>query len=309
MNFSPRRCLPIALATTAIVVLWPAHTRAAIIASDNFNSYAVSSNLSGLNGGSGWAGAWGTGSATTGITRTVENPVFTALDNGAVSTVTSNVNATNLLFRQISTPQTGTFYVGLIMRTSLANPTTNDFLQFYVNAQTAASDSNAYGGGVNRGATSNVAGSFFVRRGSNASPASGAGQTVSSSILHNYGQDTVLVFKFAKSAGGVSDFYDLVSLYVNQPSEGVPDTSLSGTNGSTNANLSNIDVFHIRYGGSSATGTQVATLAFDDLAFADTYTDAYAFATTGVPEPTLTLLFAVGMAGFSLIRTRPGTST
>jgi hypothetical protein len=308
MNYSPWRSRLIALGISATVVLWAARARAGIIASEDFSSYAAGSeisNASNSNGGTGWAGPWGTGSATTNITRHVQNPVFTSLDNGAVSTVTSNVNATNLLFRQLSTPQTGTFYVGLIMRTSLMNPTTNDFLQFYVNATTAASDSAAYGGGVARGTpTPNVAGSYFVRRGSNASPASGAGQTVNSSLLHTYGQDTVLVFKFAKSLGGVSDPYDLVSLFVNQASEGTADAALSGTNGSTNANLASIDVFHIRYGGSSATGTQIATLAFDDLVFADSYADAYSFATTGIPEPNLTAVAGLVAAAWGLMRRR-----
>jgi hypothetical protein len=274
--------------------------QAALIAADDLNSYTAGTNTIGQNGGSGWAGAWGGGAA--GTSRTIENPVFAGQGNGAVGTIASSPNATNFLFRQISTAQTGTFYVGLLMRTSLTNPATNDFLQFYFNATTAASDSTAYGGGVARGGTSGVAGNYYVRRGTNANPATAAGQTVNSSLLHTYGADTVLVFKLAKSTGLDADPYDSVSLFVNQSSEGTADAALSGTNGSSSINIAGIDTFHIRYGGSSAASTQVATLNFDNLAFTDSYADAYAFATIGVPEPHTMVLIGIAAIGFGLIR-------
>jgi hypothetical protein len=303
MNSSPQKNLLIALWITALVVLWGARARAGIIASEDFNSYTAGTDLPGQNGGSGWAGPWGS-SGTTNITRTVQNPVFAGLDNGSVSTVTSSTNATNLLFRQLTNPQTDTFYVGMLMRTSLENPSTNDFLHFYFNATTSASDGAAYGGGVTRGGTSGVAGNYFLRRGTNANPASLSGQTDNSSTLHTYGADTVLIFKFAKSLGGVADPYDLVSLFVNQASEGTPVSALSGTNGSNNANLSSIDTFHIRHGGSSPASTQITTLAIDDLVFADSYGDAYTFATTGIPEPNLTALGGLVAAVWGLMRRR-----
>jgi hypothetical protein len=298
MSFAPRKVMLALVSAATFVGLFQSQVCAAIIASDDFSSYTAGSNTIGLNGGTGWAGAWNGGA--TGTSRTVENPVFTGQGNGAVSTVTSNANAQNFLFRQLSSAQTGTFYVGLLMRTSLTNPATNDFLQFYFNATTATSDNNAYGGGVARGGTSGVAGSYYVRRGSNASPATAAGQTVNSSLLHTYAADTVLIFKFAKSLGGVTDPYDLVSLYVNQSSEVTADAALSGTNGSSNANLAGIDTFHIRYGGSSGASTQVATLAFDNLNFADSYDDAYSFATTGIPEPGTMVLASIGIIVMSL---------
>jgi hypothetical protein len=301
MSLNPWRIWPATLAAAMLSVL-SSPARAALIASEDFSSYTAGSNTIGLNGGSGWIGAWGGGA--TGTSRTVENPVFAGQGNGAVGTIASNPNATNFLFRQLSTAQTGTFYVGVLMRTSLTNPSTNDFLQFYFNANTAASDSNAYGGGVARGGTSGVAGNYFLRRGSNANPATTAGQTVNSSLLHTYGADTVLIFKLAKSLGGAGDPYDLVSLYVNQAVEGTADAALSGTNGSANINIAGIDTFHIRYGGSSAASTQVATLAFDNLAFADSYDDAYLFATTAIPEPHTIVITGIAALGFALILSR-----
>lgn len=289
--------LPVVLAS---VLSSPA--RGALIASDDFNSYTAGTNTIGQNGGSGWAGAWNGGA--TGTSRTVENAVFTGQGIGSVGTIASNPNATNFLFRQLSAAQTGTFYVGLLMRTSLTNPSTNDFLQFYFNATTAASDSAGYGGGVARGGTSGVAGNYYVRRGTNASPATLAGQTVNSSLLHTYGADTVLVFKLAKSTGLAADPYDLVSMFVNQAAEGTADAALSGTNGSSSVNVAGIDTFHIRYGGSSAASTQVATLALDNLAFADGYADAYAFAATGVPEPNTMVL--AGITAGLLVLSRLG---
>jgi hypothetical protein len=305
MNLAWRKGYLAAFTAVVVLNLLVPRVRAAIIASDNLDSYTAGSAISTaaeLNGGTGWAGAWAASSTTTNITRTIENPVFTSLDNAVMVTITSNQNVVNALSRQIYTPQTGTFYVGMLMRTSVANPTTNDFLHFYFNSTAGSSDTAGYGGGINRGGTAGVAGSYFVRRGNNASPGSSAGQTASSSILHNYGQDTILIFEFAKSLDGESNPYDMVSLYVNQISEGTPNAALSGTNGSGNANLSSIDTFHIRYSGSNASGTQVATLAFDDLVFADSYEEAYTFATTGIPEPHVTIVMGVLIAGTGSIR-------
>jgi hypothetical protein len=266
---------------------WPQpQARAILIAYDNFNSYTAGTTISTaaeLNGGSGWAQPWAASSTTTNVTRTIENPVFADLGNAAMITITSNQNIVNVVSRQISTPQTGTFYVGMMMRTSVANPTTNDFLQFYFNSTPTSSDSAGYGGGVNRGASPGVAGSYYVRRGNNADPPSPAGHTVSTNILHNYDQDTVLIFKLAKILGGETDTYDIVSLFVDQATEGTPDAELAGTDGSANADLASIDMFHIRYSGSSGSSpSQVVSLMFDDLVFADSYSDAYNFATTGV---------------------------
>lgn len=81
-----------ALAAASILIAAPALpvARAVVLASDDFNSYAIATNLSGLNGGSGWNGGYSVGAPGQGYLNEVRNASQPAAPNLAYPGYISN---------------------------------------------------------------------------------------------------------------------------------------------------------------------------------------------------------------------------
>ncbi len=104
----------IALLAVTIVATWGTcgvNARAELVASDNFDSYAVG-ELNGQNEGIGWNGAWVADTATSEVI-TPSTPVHSA--NTVQFNGTSPDNNTPL-YRQLATTQSGDIYVSYVFR-------------------------------------------------------------------------------------------------------------------------------------------------------------------------------------------------
>ncbi|MCA9247753.1 MAG: PEP-CTERM sorting domain-containing protein, partial [Planctomycetales bacterium] len=251
--------------------------QAAPIAFDDFENYAPGSDLNGQSAGNDFTTAW-----TSAVGEvTAQNGVIPGLGRSMqIDTLGDNAN----LVRRSFPAQTGTFYVGLTLRTA-GGMDASDFLQLYFNDDNSAADTSASGlsGGIR-----NAAGTPFFAR------IDGTANTTNSSTAFSADDVTNrLVFKFTKSGGD----YDTVSLFVNQASEGIADAvQATGASG-----VSTIDTFHLR---TAVTIEEGQFFYLDAFAVGANYTDAVR--TFLVPEPTTLSMLGIGLIGLVGRRRRGG---
>ncbi len=184
-----------------------------VIASDSFDSYSGSLAGKGASG-YGWAGGWVAGAAGAVTATTVGSTIFVVPDGGAMIGGGKSVDIVGTgagvpATRQLTAPQTGTFYVGLLIKLA-GNPNTGDTTA--VSLTNSATDTT---NGINFGVTglpsSGFYGYYFLGKGTSV-PAENLAQDewISAS---GYVTDTrYLVLKIEKTGAGN---YNKVTGWVN----------------------------------------------------------------------------------------------
>lgn len=296
-----------AMTVAMVAMLCAGVAEAAIIASENFESYPTKIGDpdphfggSGENGGVGsWTSAWELGT-TAPDEMHVRQDLIHGFGKGLEISHVGTSSRLNVITRQFAT-QTDDFYVGLTMRTTIDTVGLDEHLLFYVSNTTANSHSAGYGAGALRGA--DVAGNFNTRQG-------GSGSHVDTGITQVYGQTYNLVFKVTKS-GIATDPFDGIELWIDQATEGTPDAiSASGTN--SDADLSTFHIwFDPRNTVDSSNIVDMAHLAIDNLVVSTTYDEALSLTlVTGIPEPSSLCLVSLAcvLCSFGARRARQRAS-
>ncbi len=245
MNFrnpSLSRCL-LAL-VPALMGLPNQRSRAAIIATDDFETYTQSLALSDASqpaGGSGFAGTWSAPGA--GLTATVVAGTMAAAGvNGGVNAVeTAGITNVPVGARAFVNPLPDTFYVAALVRENAGVWGVSNTLSFYLSnsptnlgAATPGAAGNTVltfgirnSGGATDFSNPNYAGTgsgggghFMIRLGTGSPPNAAAVIPASSVGTVTTGTDYYLVARYSKSASGT---YDTVDLWLN-PSSDTPTT-------------------------------------------------------------------------------------
>jgi hypothetical protein len=183
-----------------------------VIASDNFDSYSGALAGKGASG-NGWAGGWVAGAAGTLTATVTASTIFVVPAGGAMIGGVKDVDIAGTgagvpATRQLTTAQTGTFYMGLLMKVS-GNPNTGDT---YAVALTNSSSDTTNGINVGlRGQPTGGATYFFIDKGTSV-PTAGAGNTELVSATGVVTDTRYLVLKIEKTGAGN---YNKVTGWVN----------------------------------------------------------------------------------------------
>ncbi len=255
------------LCVVMVVVVAGAVTsgHAAIVFSDNFESYSAGQALD--DGVGGWYSQDGVVSVQNGV-----------VPGYGQSAVLKGYNHDNVL-RVGFTAQTDTIYIGFTLRTSAFDG--SDFIQFYVNDRTGSSANDSVSAGVrNQGGNP-----YFARVGT------WGNTTNSSSASHDAGVTDRLVLKLSKHNG--SSKFNRTDVFVDRTDELVADATRMGGGSSTSLSQFHVRMYSVESGQS---------IYLDDFVVATTFDEAAGFTNAGIPEPvTLTL----ALAGMWLVGRRP----
>lgn len=272
MNTAARNLI-VALAVILTLAAGQA-AQAVLIATDTFESYTAGNTLDGQSGGSGWTSAWNINAGDVNDV-TAESNVIPGRGL-SLQTDTTTGNNSNLIQRSFPS-QTGTVYAAFLLQTE--NVDQGDFLQFYFNNQTGASDTAAVSGGLrNQGSGGN---NFYFAR------VDGTSNNDNTSFTHSNDQETLVVMRFINSPAHGAD-YDESAIFIDQLTEGTPDGEVTGVDSNTPA----LSSFHVR--AFSFEGDELVFI--DNLSIGTTYDEVVAAALSApVPEP-----MTVGLAAMSL---------
>jgi hypothetical protein len=240
---------------------------AAVIASDNLESYTLNGALNGGSGGTGWTGNW---AAVPGIL--VETAALSGGGTKAAESndVTDSITAATRAFA----PQTGTVYFSLLFD-AVAGLTTDDFIHVYL----ANAASNVKSGGI--GLLSTTTDFLGARVGD-----VNGGDTTSSTTAAVQGTTYLLVGKVSKTTGGN---YNRVDLFINPATTTEPVTP--DATDAADSTVSTLSVFGIR-----TFNTDVGDrYQFDEIKVGTTFADV-------VPEPATAGLLT--LAGATLLGRR-----
>lgn len=234
---------------------------AALIAFDDFESYADNSALNTQNGGTGWTTPWNSIAGVTAQNGVV--PGFgTSMQIGIATANESNV------VRRSFAPQTDTLYVGFHLRT--ANFDSEDFLQIYFNQNFTTTENSSVSGGLrNQGIGGD---NFYFAR------LDGFANSDNTDQTHADGDTALVVFKFTDTAAHGTN-YDRADIFINQLTEGAPDATVMNVDSGTSV----LSTLHIR-AFSFEGGERVY---IDNLAIGTTFSDV-----NNVPEPSSFLVLA-----------------
>lgn len=187
----------------AVGLLFPSVARPAV-AVDTFDTYTAGVALAGLNGGSGWSAAWGTpgGNTANVVDTSVSGALsFTPAGGGAISGGTRAVDfsgtaAAYAATRQLSSAQTGTFYVRYMLKWNGGVFSSGN--SFYMVLNGSGTSDTAYGFNFGYRANGDVGTNYFVRHGTS-TPASGGYAALTPASAAN---THCLVAKVKKTSGG-----------------------------------------------------------------------------------------------------------
>jgi len=260
-------------------------TRAATVASDNFESYPTG-GVTGQNGGTGFTSAY-VSDNTAAVNVAAESLSYSggpvSSSGGSkdlqVSAAGTNLGASgvdNGTLGRTYAAQAGTVYFSLLLRTNAT--ANNEFFQVGLANSTGGEPALSIGAS----GASAAAFDFFVR-----SP--GGSQTTSTTVM-NPNQTYFLVGKASKVSGSTT--YNQIDLFVNPSTATEPATAtVSRTGDSTLASLSTLNVRTARF-------TAGDIFSVDNVTIGTTYADV-----VPVPEPAAAGLFALA-GGVLLVRRR-----
>jgi len=201
--------LAVAAVAMMALVLTSTSADAALIASENFESYTAGNDIGGGSGGTGWTAAWDVvGDAGD---ATVQSGVIAGFGKSLRIT---DAGGTDPIARRAFAPQAGTVFLGLLLQSTALDD--GEFFQTYL---TDAAGSNA--NGASMGIRNNPGNPLFARV---------ATTTTNSTIQGDDGSTFQLVLKITKTGVGHATNYTQADLFVDQATEGTPDATRAGTN-------------------------------------------------------------------------------
>ena len=190
-------------ALLALGLLLPLSGRSAI-AVDSFDTYTAGIALAGQNGGSGWSAAWGTpeGNTANVVDTSASGALsFTPAGGGIISGGVRAVDFSGTIAayaatRQLSSAQTGTFYVRCLLKWNGGGFSSGNSFYLLLNSSGTSDTANGFNFGYR--ANGDVGTNYFVRHGTS-SPAGGGYAALTpagATITH------CLVAKVEKTSGG-----------------------------------------------------------------------------------------------------------
>jgi hypothetical protein len=267
-----------------VVACLPLSARGAVIASDDFESYAAGSQLSGQSGATGFTGPYAVTAANSSNVTVVNKSLsysggIVGVNGGSNAVQVAGVADSNdLIVRPIATQSGSPVYFGFLYST---NSTTEAFLQFGLE-NGSAGDPNASVGVQGNAANGTGAEGFFARVPN--APAT----TVHASSGITAGTTYYVVGRISKGAG--SSTYNTVDLFVNPTSLDESSPTLTATN-VANAGVSSFNNFVL-----CTARTDAGSLYdFDNLTIGTTFADV-------VPTPEPGCLGLLGLSGLGLLR-------
>lgn len=261
-----------------------------VIASDSFDTYSGTLVGKGASG-YGWAGGWVAGLAGSVTATSVGTTIFVVPSGGAMIGGGRSVNIAGSgagvpVTRQLTTAQTGTFYVGLLMKLS-GNPNTGDTYALSL-TNSATDTANGFNFGVTGLPSSGAYGYYFIGKGTSL-PASGlaADEWINAS---GYVTDTrYLVLKVEKTGAGN---YNKVTGWVNPATN----AETAQPNGQMQL-IQDLGIASISSVNLRASGVDVGdTTSIDSLGLTKTFADLMAPAGPGPSNATLVPLIQVETA-------------
>jgi hypothetical protein len=264
---SPATLAPVAFLATMLALCAPRRAEAALVAYEDFESYAAGTALSGDSGGTGWTANWAAVSGVNAKAATLSYSngsvvVAGGSLSGGVDDATNNTSAASRSFAA----QTGTVYMSLLMAMPVGLDS-DDFIHFMFNNDTVNTNSGGFGK-INQTDT---------RLGARIGTGNGGGTT--NSTVSFTGTDTFfLVGKISKVA---STNYNRLDFYINPSSQTEPGTANAVS--SADSGISTISFFSMR----TVSLEALDRVQFDELRFGTTFADV-------VPEPTTGVLMMLG---------------
>lgn len=261
--------------------------RAALIATDNFESYTAGAQLEsnagvGLNSGTGFTTSWNiSDSLRSNVTVASQSLTYTttglSVSGGTQAMAISGAMAlaNNLVTRSFAT-QTGTVYFSFLYRTNNPSATSEDFLQIGFDDPTLGTEPPVSLGTGNSNSGNAPPPVFFVR-----SP-TGVGGTVQSTTALTENTTYLVVGRVSKSSTGN---YNRVLLYLNPTGAAEPGSALVTSTG--DSGISSLSTFVIRAARTESTDTYYV----DNLTIGTSYADV-------VPEPGVLTLLGLGVIPF-----------
>jgi len=269
-----------------LAVLGRQPASAVLIAFEGFEDYAADVPLGGLNGGSGWTAAWGSGVRSPDELKTIAGGL--SYITGEVSNPGGNralqfvydVGGNAIFLNRPFASQTGTVYMSLLWQTTTAyGDGDDDFIQYGLNSAACNPRTSVVRWYGNDGYD------FQVR--------SGTGQGRSASVATNPGQTYFLVLRASDT--GTDGIYDRVELWVNPVSQDPGTTSIVHN---ANSGISSLQYFVGRH----ARLNRGDTYRIDNIRIGTSFLDVIPF--IPIPEPASGLLALLGVLGLCAARRR-----
>jgi len=260
-------------------------TNAAVLAAESF-TYATGSGLNGLNGGTGWAGAWSNADGDVTLANTNASLAYPASTNLTSSggrlqlgTADTSATATRLLSTGMSlSPNGNNFYSSALINISAIGQSA--IVQFQDNS-----------GNIRWNYGINAAGNFTV----GVAPENAGQNAIIANTVAELGTTYLVVARIRTNTAAGNDE---VFLKIFDPSDAVSmplddsgwDASANGNSGVT---LTRTNLVFGNAGGQA--------LQFDELRIGTTFADV-----AGVPEPARAMMLAIAALGLMLPRHRRG---
>jgi hypothetical protein len=262
----------VAFVAAALVLGATAPAVAAVIASDDFESYTVGDILGQGAIGSGWASAYSglncTKASSTALRNVAANvmPGFGQSLEVGFSVVSGAPQNHNVVQRTFDN-QTGDVYVGFAIKTvGFDVGGVGDFVQLFFNntvdtSATSSSKDNSLSIGTDFSPPPDGDnGAYFARKGGDQTPTT---FVHSNDVVHR------MVMKVSKSSPGFPDIYDQVAVFVDQATEGAPDAT-RGASEVTTPDFMTLSQLHLRLYGLELEDR----VYMDGLRIATTYAEA-----------------------------------
>ncbi len=244
--------------------------QAALLASDDFNSYGAGLDLSGENGGTGWSSNWTAESGNV----TSQTGVIPGSD--VSMRITDNGSSDGIAKRSFAS-QNGTVYVGFQIRTS--DLYSNEFFQIYLNDGVG---DNTKGGSV--GIRNELGNPAFARVAGSGTTTNLTGSDIDDTNVHQ------VVLKLSKTGTGHATNYDFAEVFLDLATE---DTGAAITNYGSQLGDSTVSSLNTVAFRTHQFDLNSDIVYIDNLRLATTYADAIV-----IPEASSYVLLGLSIFAF-----------